>query len=153
MTKKSVTRYSEAKIFEILKEYQSGIDIAQICRKYGVGKSTLYKWNNKYKDMELSDIKKLKSLIEENRKLKEVCANLNLDNLILKEALEKNFQGLCKLRIKIACEAFNKYKFSKRRIANIFSTSTKIFTKKILKYKAKVGNISEKLANVNAAQI
>ena len=91
MTKKSVTRYSEAKIFEILKEYQSGIDIAQICRKYGVGKSTLYKWNNKYKDMELSDIKKLKSLIEENRKLKEVCANLNLDNLILKEALEKNF--------------------------------------------------------------
>ena len=91
MTSKRVSRYSEVKIFEILKEYKSGISTLEICRKHGVSRATLYKWKGKYSDMELSDIRKLKSLLEENKKLKEVCANLSLDNLILKEALEKNF--------------------------------------------------------------
>jgi len=91
MTRKKGISYSEVKIFEILKEYKSGVNVLEICRRHGVSKSAIYKWNNKYQDMELSDIKKLKSLTEENRRLKEICANLNLDNLILKEALEKNF--------------------------------------------------------------
>lgn len=91
MTRKKGNKYSEVKIFEILKEYKSGVSVLEICRKHGISKSTLYKWRNKYQDMELSDIQRLKSLTEENRRLKEICANLNLDNLILKEALEKNF--------------------------------------------------------------
>jgi len=91
MTNKRASRYSEVKIFEILKEYKSGISTLEICRKHGISKATLHKWKGKYSDMELSDITKLKSLLAENKKLKEVCANLSLDNLILKEALEKNF--------------------------------------------------------------
>jgi putative transposase len=85
------TKFSEAKILEVLKEYNSGINALEVCRKHAVGKSTLYKWNNKYRDMTLSDISKLKILSEENRKLKELCANLSLDNLILKESLQKKF--------------------------------------------------------------
>ena len=91
MTRKKSNIYSEVKIFEILKEYKSGVNVLEICTKHGISKSTLYKWRNKYQDMELSDIQRLKSLTEENRRLREICANLNLDNLILKEALEKNF--------------------------------------------------------------
>ena len=88
------TKFSEAKILEVLKEYNSGINALEVCRKHAVGKSTLYKWNNKYRDMTLSDISKLKILSEENRKLKELCANLSLDNLILKESLQKKFLRL-----------------------------------------------------------
>lgn len=84
-------QYSEAKILEVLKEYNSGICALEVCRKHNIGKSTLYKWSNKYRDMSLSDISKLKILAEENRKLKELCANLSLDNLILKESLQKKF--------------------------------------------------------------
>jgi putative transposase len=88
------TKFSEAKILEVLKEYNSGINALEVCRKHAVGKSTLYKWNNKYRDMTLSDISKLKILSEENRKLKELCANLSLDHLILKESLQKKFLRL-----------------------------------------------------------
>ena len=48
------TKFSEAKILEVLKEYNSGINALEVCRKHAVGKSTLYKWNNKYRDMTLS---------------------------------------------------------------------------------------------------
>ena len=82
-------QYSEAKILEVLKEYNSGVGGLEVCRKHNIAKSTLYKWSNKYRDMSLSDISKLKILSEENRKLKELCANLSLDNLILKESLQK----------------------------------------------------------------
>ncbi|NBV06829.1 MAG: transposase [Proteobacteria bacterium] len=84
-------QYSESKILEVLKEYNSGVSGLEVCRKYNIAKSTLYKWSNKYRDMSLSDISKLKILAEENRKLKELCANLSLDNLILKESLQKKF--------------------------------------------------------------
>lgn len=84
-------QYSEAKILEVLKEYNSGIAALEVCRRHNIAKSTLYKWGNKYRDMSLSDISKLKMLSEENRKLKELCANLSLDNLILKESLQKKF--------------------------------------------------------------
>jgi len=61
-------KFSEAKIFEALKEYNSGVSALEVCRKYGVGKSTLYNWQAKYRDMSLSDIAKLKILTEENRR-------------------------------------------------------------------------------------
>lgn len=82
-------KYSEAKIFEILKEYESGINTLEICRKHEVSRATLYKWKSKYQGMTLSDISKLKSLTEENRRLKQLCADLSLEKLILKETLEK----------------------------------------------------------------
>lgn len=84
-------KYSEAKIFEVLKEYNSGVPALELCRKYGIGKSTLYNWQCKYRDMSLSDIAQLKILQEENRKLKDLCASLSLDVHILRESLQKKF--------------------------------------------------------------
>ncbi len=84
-------KYSEAKILEIIKEYQSGVSGVELSRKYGIARGTLYGWNKQYQDMSLSDISELKILKEENRRLKQLCANLSLDNLILKEGLQKKF--------------------------------------------------------------
>lgn len=84
-------KYSETKILEIIKEYQSGVNAIEISRKHGIAKTTLYGWNKQYQGMSLSDVSELKILKEENRKLKELCANLSLDNLILKESLQKKF--------------------------------------------------------------
>ena len=84
-------KYNEAKILEVLKEYNSGLNALEVCRKHNISKASLYKWNGKYRDMTISDISKLKILAEENRRLKELCANLSLDNLILKESLTKKF--------------------------------------------------------------
>jgi putative transposase len=85
-------KYSESQILAILKEYQTGtINSLELCRKHGISRSALYKWKNQYHDMSLSDISKLKILAEENKKLKELCANLSLDNHILKESLQKKF--------------------------------------------------------------
>ncbi len=84
-------KHNESKILAVLREYQSGIGSLELCRKHGISKATLYKWKSKYQDMSLSDISRLKILAEENRKLKELCANLSLDNHILKESLQKKF--------------------------------------------------------------
>lgn len=81
-------RFSEAQIFEILQAGESGIPVADLCRKYGVGESTYYKWKSKYGGMQLSDLKRLKQLEEENRRLKSLYAKVSLDNQILQEALE-----------------------------------------------------------------
>lgn len=84
-------RYSEEQIFRILKESQSGIKTVELCRKYGVSQNTFYKWKNKYGGMELSDIKRLKHLEHENSRLKQIVADLILDNKALKAISEKNW--------------------------------------------------------------
>lgn len=84
-------RYSEEQIFRILKESQSGIKTVELCRKYGVSQNTFYKWKNKYGGMELSDIKRLKHLEHENSRLKQMVADLMLDNKALKAISEKNW--------------------------------------------------------------
>jgi putative transposase len=84
-------RYSEVKILEVIKEYQSGVTAIEVCRKHGISKATLYKWNSQYQGMSQSDIANLKILREENRKLKALVADLSLDNVILKESLQKKF--------------------------------------------------------------
>jgi len=84
------TRFTEAQIFAILKEGESGVMIVpELCRKHGVGQSTYYKWKSKYGGMESSDLAKLKSLEEENRKLKKLFADVSLQNMALKEIVEK----------------------------------------------------------------
>lgn len=81
-------RFSQAQIFEILQAGEAGISVADLCRKHGVGESTYYKWKSKYGGMQLSDLKRLKQLEEENRRLKSLYAKVSLDNQILQEVLE-----------------------------------------------------------------
>jgi putative transposase len=84
-------RFTEEQIVNILKEHESGLSIAEVCRKYGCGQSTVFKWKNKYGGMGVPEVKRLKSLEEENRRLKQMYADLSLEHRILKDFAEKKF--------------------------------------------------------------
>lgn len=81
-------RYSEEQIVRIMSEAGKG-KLADVCRKYGISDATFYNWKKKYGDMEVSDIRKLRMLEEENRKLKRIVADKELDIDALKALLEK----------------------------------------------------------------
>ena len=84
-------RFSEEQIIGILKEYEAGKKTQDLCRLHGISDATFYNWKSKYGGMELSDAKKLRALEEENRKLKRMYAEQALDNLVLKDLLQKKF--------------------------------------------------------------
>ena len=84
-------RFTESQITKILKEYESGIDAQSLCRVHGISRATLYNWRKKYGGMDASQLKRLKELEEENRKLKQMYADISLDNLMLKDLLGKKF--------------------------------------------------------------
>ena len=85
------TRFTEAQIFSILKEYDAGKNILDVARVHGVSKATIYNWKAKYGGMQLNELKRIKELEEENRKLKHMYAELALDNKMLKDVLGKKF--------------------------------------------------------------
>ena len=85
------TRFSEEQIVGILKEWEAGIGVLELARKHGISDKTLYNWKAKYSGMVVSDLKKLKGLEEENRKLKTIVANQALDIECLKSVVSKNF--------------------------------------------------------------
>ena len=85
------SRFSEEQIIAILKEHQAGLTAAELCRKHGISEATFYNWRSKFGGMEVSDARRLKTLEEENRKLKKLLAETMLDNSTLKEMLGKNF--------------------------------------------------------------
>lgn len=83
------SKFSESQIFSILKEVDSGVAVTDICRKHGIGNATFYKWRAKYGGMDISMVKRLRELEEENQRLKRMYANAQMDNEILKEAIKK----------------------------------------------------------------
>ena len=83
------TRYSESQIIKVLKEVEGGRTVKAVCREYGIGEATYYSWKSKYGGMEASDIKRLKELEEENRRLKQMYADLSLDHKILTDIVKK----------------------------------------------------------------
>jgi putative transposase len=72
-----------------LKEGEAGIPILDLCRKYEIGRSTYYKWQQKYGGMEVSDVMKMKDLEAENARLKKMFAEMALENAALKDVIEK----------------------------------------------------------------
>lgn len=82
-------RFTEDQIIGVLKEHQAGIPTAELCRKHGISEATFYNWRSRYGGMEVSDARRLKSLEDENRRLKKLLAELMLDVATLKEALGK----------------------------------------------------------------
>ena len=85
------SRFSEEQIIGILKEQQAGLPVAELCRKHGISDATFYTWRSKYGGLEVSEAKRLKTLKEENRKLKKLLAEQMLDAATLREMLGKNF--------------------------------------------------------------
>lgn len=83
------TRFKETQIVKILKEVEGGRMVKEVCREHGISDATYYNWKSKYGGMEASDIKRLKELEDENRKLKQMFADLSLENVALKDIIEK----------------------------------------------------------------
>ena len=85
------TRYKEEQIIRILKEVESGISVAEVCRKYGVAEQTVYRWRNKYGGLETSELQRLRELEAENSRLKRIVAQQALDIDALKEVVSKKW--------------------------------------------------------------
>ena len=84
-------RHSEEQIIGVLKQAQAGVKTAEICRQHGISEQTFYRWKAKYGGLELSEAKRPRQLEDENRKLKQLVADLSLDKQALQDVLSKNF--------------------------------------------------------------
>lgn len=84
-------RYSEEKIIKVLKESDAGMKTGDLCRKHGISEATYYKWKSKYGGMEISEVKRLRALEDENRRLKQIVAEQTLDIQSLKAVIGKKF--------------------------------------------------------------
>lgn len=85
------SRYTESQIFRILKEAETGVPVPELCRKHGMSSASFYKWRAKYGGMDVSSMKRLKELEEENARLKKMYAEEKLKAQIVAEALEKKW--------------------------------------------------------------
>jgi len=85
------SRYSQEQIIGILKEHQAGIGVAELCRRHGISDATFYAWRSKYGGLEVSEARRLKTLEDENARLKKLLAEAMLDVSTLRDALGKNF--------------------------------------------------------------
>ena len=87
-------RFSEEQIVAILKEAEAGgSKIAELCRRHGISDATFYNWRSKYCGLEISELRRLRQLEDENRRLKAIVADQALDFRALKEVLAKNGYG------------------------------------------------------------
>ena len=84
-------RFKEEEIVRILKEGEAAKSISEVCRKHGIADVTYYRWRAKYQGMEVPELKRMKSLEDENSKLKTLLSEQLLDNRALKEALSKKW--------------------------------------------------------------
>ena len=85
------TRHTESEILKILRRYEAGAKTADLCREHGISTATFYNWKSKYGGIEASELKRLKELEAENRKLKQMYANVSLERDALKDLIEKKF--------------------------------------------------------------
>lgn len=85
------SKFTESQIVKAIKENEAGRSVDDLCRELGIVKGTFYNWRKKYAGMEAQDLKRLKELEEENRRLKQMYADLALDNKMLKDVLSKKW--------------------------------------------------------------
>lgn len=84
-------RFTEEQIIRVLKQAESGAKTAELCRTHGISEATFYNWKAKFGGMDVSDAKRLKQLESENAKLKRLLADAELDKLMMKDLLSKNW--------------------------------------------------------------
>ncbi|GLR10908.1 transposase [Mixta theicola] len=82
-------RFTVHQIIAVIKSVEAGRTVKDVCREAGISEATYYNWKSKYGGIEVSDIKKIKDLEDENRRLKQMFADLSLENRVLKDVIEK----------------------------------------------------------------
>jgi putative transposase len=87
------SRFSEGQIIGVLKEAEAGAKVSELCRRHGISDATFYTWRSKYGGLEISEMRRLRQLEEENRRLKSIVADQALDIRALKDVLAKNGCG------------------------------------------------------------
>lgn len=85
------SKFSEEQVAFALRQIDSGSTVGEVCRKTGISEQTFYRWKKKYEGMGIAEMRKLRQLEDENRKLKQLVADLSLDKHMLQEALRKKF--------------------------------------------------------------
>ena len=83
------SRFTEAQILGVLRQAESGLALAEVCREHSISSATFYKWRSKFGGMDASMISEMKGIEDENRRLKKMYAELSMQNELLKEALGK----------------------------------------------------------------
>ena len=83
------SKFTENQIIKIVNEADAGVPVPDVCRKHGISTSTFYKWRAKYGGLDASELKRLRELEDENRRLKQMYADLSLDHEILKDIVAK----------------------------------------------------------------
>lgn len=84
------SRYTEEQIIGILKQHEAGVKMADLCREHGVSEAMFYNWKSKYGGMDVSEAQRLRQMEDENRRLKQLVADLSLDREALKAVIRKN---------------------------------------------------------------
>jgi putative transposase len=85
------SRFSDEQIIALVKEQEAGMATAEVCRRHGISSATFYKWKAKYGGLEVSEAKRLRSLEDENAKLKRLLAEAMLDIAVLKDISAKKW--------------------------------------------------------------
>ena len=83
------SKFTESQIIKIVNEADAGVPVPDLCRQHGISTSTFYKWRAKYGGLDVSQLKRLRELEDENRRLKQMYADLSLDHEILKDIVAK----------------------------------------------------------------
>ena len=119
------SRFSNEQIVQALRQAESGTPAIEICRKLGITETTFYRWKRRFAGLDASEVRELKQLREENRKLKQLVADLSLDKTILREALGKKMVSPAHRRaaVRWAGEAC---RVSQRRACRVFRISRRL---------------------------
>jgi putative transposase len=83
------SKYSAEQVAFALRQGESGTSVAEVCRKMGISEQTFYRWKKKYVGMGVAEVRRLRVLEEENKKLKQLVADLSLDKQMLQDVLRK----------------------------------------------------------------
>ena len=85
------SRFTEEQIVYALRQAEGGMPVVEVCRKLGVTEQTFYRWKRKFAGLGVAELRRLRQVEEENRRLKQLVADLTLDKHMLQEALRKNW--------------------------------------------------------------
>ena len=88
------SRFTDSQIMQILKQAEAGVSAPELCREHGMSSATFYKWRSKYGGMDASMMSRLKELEDENRRLKKMYAEVQLQTDVLKEAMAKSGEAV-----------------------------------------------------------